>query len=782
MLIYAIGLLPCFLCTTVNSEGVSMTSPALSDGSGQVILKTIDGRPTVFRDGTRLLPSAYCNCILGPNWEKWTDYFIRSGVRTHYLNLLRIPGGNRFWRDEDEYSGADPADRGRTIDHQARHILKQMPDALFIVRFGTTVPTKWAKRNPGEMQTDSEGRLYPEASYASEKFLKGLDGFFNSVVSHCESQSWGTRVIGYMIFPYGEGLTPLSLKENFYDRSEATRKAWGNWLTEKYGSTAKLQKAWGKKEVRLSSIEVPTDESLREKVAGIREWPSAKEMRMERDYARFQQELFRRWMTTMIDSLAEATAGRNVLMGIDALKQPLLGWQHNEAFYGVGKGSHAFSMFLSSGSIGAGQLLDHPELDCLITPADYHARGMGFGFEGEGLSDSMVLRHKLLLIENDARTFLGGEGPERKPPLGAFMSLKEIQAGLLRNTALAWSRGLQHYWMDIDGGFFNSEEIQKVVRTDKKVVEAASKWPHRETEHAIAFVIDDEAPLYGNFTKGFHNLAIIRQRIEGLALSGIPHRIFLLSDLERDDFPAYRCYLFPNLFKVDDRIIDLLKRKVFRDGRMAIFGPGTGITDGENVSKDGAERLLGIPMKLHNSTCSRRVRLRDRTLKPLEAENMPALYGDTYMYGPVLAPDEDRLVKEGVEVLGDAVFTFWVNTAGLALKEFGKGASGNGQPGPRGPKDYAVVFSGAIPLPPQLLKSLARYGGCNVWCEDDVVVSASDSMVSVHGTEPRPLTIRLPGRYKRIVDAVTGRTVAQGDRELRIRLKPPETRVLFLER
>lgn len=750
---------------------------------GEVTLENVAGRIRLLRDGHPLASSAYCNCILGPEWHAWTDHFIRSGVRTYYLNLYRDSGGSRFWRGEDDYGTPSPADKGLTIDRQVEHILAQRNDALFVVRFGTTVPPKWAKENPGHMQTDSAGRLFHEASYASDKYLAGLSKYFKGIISYCESRPWGNQVIGYMVFPHGEGITPLSLEGNFYDRSEASHLAWQKWLKEKYRNTATLQEAWGDKTAKLSEVKVPTDDLLHQKIASVRHWPSGAEMRRERDYALFIRDYFRLWMNTIIDGLAAATRSRKVLHGIDALKQPLLGWQHNEAFFGRGNGPDTLSMFLSSGSIGVQSLLDHPDLDALITPADYHARGIGFGFEGEGLSDSMALRRKLLLIENDARTFLSGESPgDRRPPLGSFMNLDEVKAGLLRNTALALSRNLQHYWMDIGGGFFNSDEIQTVVKKDKKVLDTGMNWPHRETEHAIAFIIDDEAPLYGNFTTGFHNLALIRQRIDGLALSGIPYRVFLLSDLDRADFPSYRCYFFPNLFRVDERVIALLKKKIFRNGSLAIFGPATGITDGETVSAKQAEQLLGIPMQLHERTCSRRIRVRDRTHPALQAENMPPLFGDSYMYGPVLAPDPVRMAKTDCQVLGDAVFSFYINTAGLILKEFGHGASGNGKKGGRSDGDYAVVFSGALPVPPQVLKSLARYSGCNVWWEKDAVVSASDSVASIHITEPGRAELRLPGHYRKVIDAVTGKTVGRGISRIKLRPVPPETRVFLLER
>lgn len=756
------------------------TKTARARPVGQVSLEVARGRIRVQRDGVRLPAAAYCNCILGGAWRDWTDHFLRSGVQVHYLNLHHDAGGSRFWRGEGDYGDPRPDDPGLTIDRQAEHILSRRADALFVVRFGTTVPPAWAEANPGHMQTASDGTRFHEASYASPKYRRGLRAFFRRVVSYCEARPWGERVIGYMVFPHGEGIMPLSLAGHFYDRSDANRRAWRRWLKARYGDSAGLRRAWGDDGVSQARAEVPTDDALRAKIARLRHWPRAAQMAPERDYARYMREQFEGWMRALVDGMAAATAGRRVLLCIDALKQPLLGWQHNEAFHGSGRGPDTLDMFLSSGSIGVGPLLDLPRLDGLITPADYHARGMGYGFEGEGLSDSLALRRKLLLIENDTRTYLAGESPDGRPPLGAFMNLAEVAAGLLRNTGQALSRNLHHYWMDIDGGFFNCDDIQRRLRADKKALEAGMDWPHRETEHAIAFVIDDEAPLYGNFTTGFHNLAVIRQRLDGLALSGIPYRVYLLSDLARDDLPAYRCYLFPNLFRVDARVVRLLRKQVFAAGRLAIFGPATGITDGERVSAAGAEQLLGIPMQLHERTCSRRVRLRDRSLPALRAHDLPPWFGDTYVYGPVLAPDPARLAAAGCQVLGDAVFSFYINTAGLVLRQFGRGPRGNGRPGRRGAGDYGVAFCGALPLPPSLLRALARYGGCNVWCDRDVVLSASDSVVSVHTTEAQPLRLQLPRRYRRVVDAVTGRPVGRGIDHIDLRPRPPETRLFLL--
>jgi hypothetical protein len=165
----------------------------------------------------------------------------------------------------------------------------------------------------------------------------------------------------------------------------------------------------------------------------------------------------------------------------------------------------------------------------------------------------------------------------------------------------------------------------------------------------------------------------------------------------------------------------------------------------------------------------------------LAMKDMPGIYGDSYKYGPILTPDPARLPGSGTVTLGEAITTWNVSAPGLVLKEFGRGGAGNGRPGLRGDGDYAVVFSAAIPLPAPLLRSLAHYGGCNVWVNSDAVVMASDSVVAVHSTEPGPVTLNFPRRMKKVTDAVTGNVVAVGVTSLQLDITPPETRVFFTE-
>jgi hypothetical protein len=761
--------------------------PAFFQPAHATELRILNGRPTIFNNNKLLVPATYVDEILSKpeDWKKETDDFIKSGIRIFHLTPKHYYNGNygetRFWTDENIYPFPPQADAGLTLDAQAHYILSHAPDARFIIRLNASAPGAWITKNPGEMQTDDDGKKY-DPSWASQKYLQGLQGYYGNVVHYAEVQPWSGHVLGYFVLPVGEGLTALSLSGHFFDHSDAMQKAWHAYLQKKYSSDAALQTAWSDPKVLRATAPIPDDTELRAKIQNLLHWPMPPALQRERDYALLQRELFERYIKTLTTSVKEATT-HPVIVGVDAMKQPQLGWQIDEAFNGGGLGTDAFSMYLASGSFGVGPLLDLPSLDCLVTPADYTARGMGFGFEAEGLSDSLVLRGKSTFIENDARTWLSTETPEKNAPLGSFMNLAEVRAGLLRNTAMTLSRGLFQYWADIAyrSGFYTDPAIQQQIQLNREVIQRGAFWPHRETRDAVAVIIDDTSPLYENFTTGFQQIALLRQRVNGLALCGIPYRLYLLSDLKKKNFPDYRCYLFPNLFKVDKDVLALLHQKVLRDGNVAIFGPGTGITDGRQISADGAQQLLGFPMKLYQQSSSRYVRLHRNSSPTVMDAQMPPLYGDSLMYGPILIPDRAQLKAANVTVLGDLVSTWTIDAPGLVLKEFGRGAAGNGKTGARGPHDYATVFSTATPLPPELLRSLARYGGCNMWVNDDVVVAASDSVVSVHSADRNAVTIHLPHRYREVYDGVTGHLIARNAQQIHATFHPPDTKIYLLK-
>lgn len=769
------------------------------------------GRVRILHQGQPIPAAAYCDYIVDAKFEQWpvrVRQFIRSGVKVHLINVGHLPTDyfdSPFWTDDGVHPEAEPDVPG-SIASQARRILADQPDALFFVRTWVSPPLAWTKKNPGEVQTNEKGGQHRQATLASEKYLEGIARTLRNLVSFCESQPWGDRVVGYMPAPLGEGCLPLVIENFMFDVSPANEAGFRAWLRETYGSDAKLQEAWGDPQATLATAGVPRDSAWLEKRRtgtptlggkpvnpksissnshaprpGLFHWIEPANAAPEIDYCRFMRAAKIRWVRTMAQALKGRARelGKTRLVAFDVGKQPLMGWQIQQAFDGQGDGQSFPHLLPLSGSFDLAELFDDPSIDGLWTPADYHARTIGYAYEAEGPADSMVLRGKSFQLENDARSWVGQGGQDQ----GAWRDPIEAEAGLLRNEALSLSRGFQSYWCNVGSSYFQDDRLQEIVARLTPMIERTHARPHRQTPDAIAMIVDDTSPLYEDFTSGYQSLAVIWQRINGLARCGIPYRIHLLSDLKRDDFPPYKVYLFPNLFKVDDEVLALLRKRVLRNGNLAIFGPSTGITDGRVLTAAPASRLLGVTMELHPRTTTRHVVLQDTRSgsHPIVREaGAGEVYGDNLAYGPTVTPADRAVEHAGGTPLGHANLCWFIHRTGLFVKESGLGAAGNGRPGPRGENDYAVLWSAAVPLPHGLLRAAARWAGCNVWLEEPDVVYASDTFVSIHSVRSGSRTLRLP-RPAKVTDAMTGKVLSEGQREIRLEIHAPETRVFWLD-
>ncbi len=668
-----------------------------------------------------------------------------------------------YWRDDGDYRWPSDEEAADDLDGEAKAILAMDPRARFYVRPGDVVPKAWQEKHPGEVQQSSTGRMIQAISLASKLGSDHFLRYMCNVIAYCEARPWGERVIGYMYFPHGEGLTLAACEGFTFDVSPAMQSAFRRFVRERYADETLLREAWQDAEITFESVTVPDEMAWRAKRETLLHWPDPAAVRRERDYFDLQRVLFLRYFRRVMAAMREATASRPVLLGIDALKQPMMGWMLNQAFgrqdWITDPMNDFPEMTMPSGAIDVGELLDDEGWDFVITPSDYSARSVGYCFESEGVNDSLRLRNKTILVENDARTWMGGESET----LGAFLTPAEVRAGLLRNTAWALSRGHLHYWMNVGSSYFHDPKIHEVaIRDERRLLDAGVNWPHRETEHALCFVIDDSSPRQENGTAGYQQVATLWQRHMGLAHCGVPYRVYLFSDLYKENMPSYRCYLFPNLFELNEERLALLREKVLCDGRMAIFGPATGITDGQRLSAEGISQLLDIEFELVNRQAPRRVLVHGT--HPITAPLPASLsYGDSFPYGPILVPTRAAVNAGGFATLGSAT-TFWgINKPGLILKEL---------------PECTLLWTVAMPLPSNLLRECA-HGGSHIWCEQNDVILASDTIAALHTIKSGPRTLRLPSP-RRVWDLLSGEKLGDALSQIDMTLTAPETRLFYL--
>lgn len=462
-----------------------------------------------------------------------------------------------------------------------------------------------------------------------------------------------------------------------FDISPAMQRAYRQFVRDRYnGDVSALRRAWSDPGITFDEVRVPTDAEWRERREQTLHFPQPQQLARERDYFALQRTLGRRFLRAQFATARDALAGRPVMLAVDAFKQAMMGWRANRLVDGSGPVAQTMTdwpeLSVVSGMLDIADLLDDDCWRLLTTPADYTLRSPGMGWESEGVSDSLRLRGKIQFVENDARTWVG----RCAHTLGALRTDAEARAGLLRNTAWALSRGHLHYWMNVGSGFFHDQTLHTgVIRDERRLLDASTRWPHVETEHAICLVLDDSSPVHEDGTAGYQHIACLWQRQLGLAHCGIPYRTHLFPDLARNDMPPYRCYLFPNLFMLDAERIALLRQRVLRDGRTAIFGPATGITDGTRLGAEGLSSLLGVPFEMVNQQAPRRV-LIDHGHPVPRALPSNMVYGDSYAFGPILLPAEGARAEPGTAVLGNAAIAFV--TAGCAPPELPHAAAGLG--------------------------------------------------------------------------------------------------------
>ncbi|MCX5661997.1 MAG: hypothetical protein NTW19_20145 [Planctomycetota bacterium] len=708
------------------------------------------GKPTVHVDGKPVAIPMYSPMGFSrPHFLKQVPFFTPHHMGAYFIWRPFADGdgwaASQFWNgDQISSTPVNPklAGGSPSFEEQIDFIRERDPDAYFFVREITTdAPPSWRKLHADQLFVTQEGKPLDNASLASDLYWDALARAAGATIEAIEKQPWSDRVLGYWCGIFGEGTYGPVADGWLFDHSAPMTAKWRAFLREKYGSVEKLREAHKDPKLEFDTIEVPRDPLLegQAKLAGLSYWQDASENRPRRDYLELTAKLVHQGYEKYMAACAKGSGGKKICLH-DALKLTQLGWNLH-GFFDPGKGWWpAYPEFMTGGGyIGVTRIFDFPGCDGLVTPHDYQARGPGGVFEPEGSVDSIVLRGKLFLCEMDTRTFAN-------PPLdyGSALDVREYAAVSWRNFATGFTRGFHPYWMDLCGkpeGWFGEAEIQKVVA--------------RQVEF---------------------NEAIMWEQKMGLARCGVPWRVYLFEDLERDNFPAHRVFYFPNLFRADDKRLALLKSKVFRDGNVVLWGPGSGISDGQKIATASATKLTGFEFQpLMPGNIQRRTLL-TRFDHPL-TQGLPAdtVLGGPLAFGPGLYP------KDGLS-LGEAWTVQGKRYSGLAVKTFGKGPRGayKGKE-PLGEGDWASVFSTTVPMPAEVWRRLARFAGAHVWSEGNDVLLADESVVALHSVQSGPKRIELPGPC-RVWDVVTGKQVAGRTEKIEFDLVAPETRVFRMER
>lgn len=743
-----------------------------------VAIRTVLGRPTVFVAGTPMALAAYNPPGFGgPNFAHAAPSFLAQPANVWLIEPGYGRGdyfGGAAWDDPPAASApgavaAPPPPIRSTLDDEVRVIQARQPQMAFIIRFGIHEDAAWRQRHADQLVVNEEGTVLPTPSLASTQYWDAAARYSTALIRYCQAQPWGERVIGFANFQRVEGTHEPLIDGWLYDCSPVMTARWRQFLRAKYGTDAALQAAYGDPALTLATVTVPHDR-LRGPVPQVQQllyWQNARDNQPLRDYLELTRDLYHAGFA-QVQAAMTAALTRPAFIVHDALKQTMLGWSNGGFFTMAQSWPWAYpELMAGSGHLQVASLFDLPGMDGLITPHDYQARGVGGVFEPEGSVDSTVLRGKLFLCEMDQRSYRGESSYGSARDLAAFTALT------WRNLATALTRGFTAYWMDLHQDWFSSPEMQPVITRQLEVARAATTLPHVDVP-GIAMILDDQAILETNGNGAVMNEHVMWELKSGLSHCGVPFRVYLLEDLALANFPPHQVFYFPNLYRVDEARLKLLRDKVLRAGHVVVWGPGSGISDGRTIAAAHATQLTGFAFDWLPLNLPRRTLLTDPSHLLTAGLSAGEVLSGPLSYGPVLFP------RDG-QALGAAWTKQGLPYTGLAVKRFGRGARSELLAGAApGPDDYAGVFTTTAPLPPEFWRGAARFAGTHVYSETNDVILADRHLVALHTVASGPKLLALPQK-SRVWDLITGEYLGAHFTAISFAATAPSTRLFRLE-
>jgi len=726
--------------------------------SPRIEIRPHHGRPSLFIDGQPLQPAMY-SAPSGRFEDIWPNSIPR--FLPHKINVYLMPlpqawlghNGRRMFWDGDTVSEEPIFTSAEKVEEAITFVLDRDPDATIVIRLMRREPPSWRELHPDQCVITESGEPIDCPSLASTLFNETAVCYYQAVVRFCQSRSWGNRVIGYVNYERSEGSHRPVIGGHLFDHSPVMLERWRQYLRDTYETEAALRKAHGDPSLSFDTIGVPHDmlrDPMPEAVSHLH-WQAGADNRAVRDYLLLTRDLYHGAFRQTCKTLREA-AGPDKIILHDTFKLPMLGWTNMGFFWPEASWPVLYpDINAGSGSMNTCELTELDGFDGLCTPYDYQVRGSGGIFEPEAGADSMALRNKLFFVEQDLRTYRGGFGR-----YGTCRDMPEFTAVTWRDLATAMTRAFNNYYCDHNADYFSEPAMHDVVGRQVEVLKASVDWPHN-TVPGIAMIVDDAAALETTGSGHVMNEAIMWEQKMGISRCGVPYRIYPFEDLALDGFPEHRVYYFPNLHRVDEGRMALLREKVFRNGHVVVWGPGSGISDGETIGAEHAARLTGFQFTQQDINYPRRVQITNFDHPITAGLSEDCIYGSPVSYGPVLYP------SDGVR-LGQAWSKMNDDTAGLSLKEF---------------DNYAALFTTAAPLPADLWRAIARFAGTHVYCETNDVLMASAGLVALHSIKSGPKRLALPGTCA-VHDLINDEPVSEATDQIAFDLKAPETRFFRL--
>lgn len=471
------------------------------------------------------------------------------------------PQYNRsFWDGPDTYVRED-------IEKVLWRVLQVYPKAQIILWPWLDVYPGWADAHPGELMRNEEGQFFivrnhfervgdtanPEQkerfawSLFSPVFRQEAGDMLREFVRTVETSLPGRRVAGYILGGgqdaqlYAWDPPNFTLQENpsfWADYSAPALRAWRTWLTQKYGTAAKLSEAWGFPVESLETAPPPSSKNL----VGKEAYHDPAKERQEIDWVRFLAE-GRADFCSYFASVVRTTLTRPALVGVSG-----------------GDSGSRYALTATS------KLLRDPNIDLLFHQPTYGAeRRLPPAVGGiNAMLGSNPLHQKLFLADMDQRTWITESlGGTKKLGVISFSDQSVGRAQDIGQLRAMWRREMSRLWADGAGALFHplvdpdtyeDPAIKEELTFLHGLAGKLRPSPASERSQQLAVIYDERSvSLLKGALAQRHSQWTDGQQAE-LNASGVPYTLYYADDLRDGLVPPARMYLFINLLDIDSQL------------------------------------------------------------------------------------------------------------------------------------------------------------------------------------------------------------------------------------
>ncbi|HOM83626.1 MAG TPA: carbohydrate binding domain-containing protein [Armatimonadota bacterium] len=702
--------------------------------------KVIDGRARLFFDGKPTEPAFY----VAPFHNQWNAQiadFRDAGVRVY---LLPLTLGRGVYSDRGPWIGAGKMDFSE-VDELLWRILRVDPDGYILFYLATDPYREWGEEHPTEVCTDQDGRkavvqMHPK-DWGREPDPKARERYAPSLVSsvlrrdtieairglirHVNASLPGKAVAGYHIAGLNDGQFFQWARHNpkdlhLADYSEASRKAFRDWLRRFYGNDlAAFRRAWDRQDLTFETAEIPSGE--RRLAPGFfLTLPRDQDIA---DYNRFYSEGTVETIHAYARVVKEETRG-----------QALVSTYWEDACANVD--SH----------LATGRMLQSPDIDFLAGPAAYGVRMAGEVGQCHSTWGSVGLHGRIKLTEQDWRSWLSEwRDPYYDYSVGRAENAADHNAMVRRECGMMLAYGHGTWWYDMSGGWFRDDQIMRGIAEARAAFSRDLKLSGRPRADVAVFVDERSFDFLRYRAAGpFRYEGIVRQLYQ-LNQSGVPYHLYLQLDLCNKSLPEYRLYLFLNahhLSPAEKAAIKALRRA----GKTLAFVHAPGVV-GEADQAAAITEITGIRVRSAGgeTRLTANVAPTAGPLNPGDAISSAALMGPAFVV-------QDEKAR--------AVGTYPEGGTAVAARDFGT---------------WKSLFFGPIGMTDSFLNALARWAGAWVAAPAGDAVYASQYFLTIHALVDgeKKLTLATPSRVE---DLTTGKIVSERTQNLSFPMRRGETR------